>query len=739
MNLKLLTKAQNGSKKHWRIKLNTSDLLALLEKSKAEQDVYFAYQALRPPLNLSVAEGAAKSLVIVQPGASRKNWDASETPYMVEPMNALASRKHEAVCFVGPARTGKTMSMIDGWMTHNICYNPGDMLIVQMTKEKAREFSKTRVDRALRYSDELRNLRSPSPQHDNTHDKMFKNGMWLKIGWPTITNFSSTDYMSVALTDYDRMPDDIDGEGAGFSLAKKRTQTFGSRGMTAVESSPGRDIADPNWKAATAHEGPPVTGIVGIYNLSDRHRMYWPCPDCGEYFMLDAGLGLFNLPKEDDLLEVVRTENLHGLAKQYSRVVCPHCGSLIDPKQKHQLNLKTQWLADGERITKDGERYGTPLSSTIAGYWMGTAAAAYQSWQSIIHLYLQGLKQYEMTGSEDALATTVNVDQGAAYLPRHLKESAGNAATETEKSGLERYIVPRQARFLLASVDVQGGTNARFEVQIFAVGIGNEMWVVDRFFIKKSKRPGVDEDGFAPLDPASYPEDWDVLTDKVVNSTYKCEKIEGDQQEYELRVLLTHVDTGGEAGVTEKAYAWYRRLDLAGLSHRVMLSKGASSPTAPRLRLSYVGKDKNTSSQKIKGDIPLHIFNPNLAKDVIFAWLRRKNQGPGFVHLPKWANDAFFDELYRSEVRNQNGTYTQIKPRNETLDLFVLAWISCLRLGVHDIKDWNRAPPWALPVPENRETMIREQRLEMKADAPMIAKASAPAPRVMKVKSRYLS
>lgn len=54
----------------------------------------------------------------------------------------------------------------------------------------------------------------------------------LKIGWPSINVLSSSDYKYVALTDYDRWPEDIDGEGDGFSLASKRTTTFMSAGMT---------------------------------------------------------------------------------------------------------------------------------------------------------------------------------------------------------------------------------------------------------------------------------------------------------------------------------------------------------------------------------------------------------------------------------------------------------------------------------------------------------------------------
>ncbi|EHW46385.1 bacteriophage tail assembly protein [Escherichia coli DEC9B] len=57
-------------------------------------------------------------------------------------MNCLASREYDAVIFVGPARTGKTIGLIDGWIVYTIVCDPSDMLVVQMTEDKAREHSK---------------------------------------------------------------------------------------------------------------------------------------------------------------------------------------------------------------------------------------------------------------------------------------------------------------------------------------------------------------------------------------------------------------------------------------------------------------------------------------------------------------------------------------------------------------------------------------------------------------------
>jgi hypothetical protein len=79
--------------------------------SVALGDMCMGYSALKPPKRVSVSMGAAENLIIKQPGAAGGPWSGAETPYMIEPMDMLASRRHEAVVFAGPARTGKCLDV----------------------------------------------------------------------------------------------------------------------------------------------------------------------------------------------------------------------------------------------------------------------------------------------------------------------------------------------------------------------------------------------------------------------------------------------------------------------------------------------------------------------------------------------------------------------------------------------------------------------------------------------------
>jgi phage terminase large subunit GpA-like protein len=550
----------------------------------------------------------------------------------------------------------------------------------------------------------------------------------------------------VAITDLDRMEnaENVDGEGPLFNLALKRTQTFGTRGMCLAESSPGIELVDPNWQAASPHEAPPTTGILGLYNLSDRRRYYWQCPMCQNWFEPKPGIELFGLPSDESLLEIVREADLEALATEYNRIICPHCQAKIGPRSKYELNRKGRWLQDGLTLMPSGEVMGKAHESTIAGYWMGGIPAAYQPWRSIILRYLQGLRSYALNGSEEMLKTTTNTDQGMPYMSRLLLDAKRNATdpSSRKEKNLQRYVVPEKARFLVACIDVQGGMNSRFVVQVHAVGPHREKWLVDRYSISESNREGMGSEK-APIDPAKYAEDWDLITERVSRSTYRT-AVDG----IELRVKLTVVDSGGEEGVTDRAYAWYRRVRKMGFASRIMLVKGVGrdqKANFPFIKETWVG-GRNTGE---KGDIPLYLINTNTLKDTVTAGIRRPVAGPGYFHIPDWVPPAFIDEL-NSEVRQENGTWKQIRKRNEAFDLLVYCEAGCLRLGADRLKWDEVVPEWARELHENCERITREERRELQAneqiaEVPVATPLSTPVTPVRRLmrervtRSRYLS
>lgn len=147
-----------------------------------------------PPRRMPISEAVKKFMRVPKGAGNSVPWDPELTPYIIEPLNCLASREYDAVIFVGPARTGKTIGLIDGWIVYTIVCDPSDMLVVQMTEDKAREHSKKRLDRTFRSSAAVKKRMSPRRNDNNVHDKTFRDGSFLKIGWPSVNIMSSSDY-----------------------------------------------------------------------------------------------------------------------------------------------------------------------------------------------------------------------------------------------------------------------------------------------------------------------------------------------------------------------------------------------------------------------------------------------------------------------------------------------------------------------------------------------------------------
>ncbi|KEJ76689.1 phage terminase large subunit family protein [Escherichia coli] len=640
---------------------------------------------LRAPRRMRVADAVAQYMRVPMGAGNSVPWDPLVAPYVIEPMNCLASREYDAVIFVGPARTGKTIGLIDGWGIYNVICDPADMLIIQMTEEKAREHSKKRLARTFRVSPEVVSRLSPNKNDNNVYDRTFLAGNYLKIGWPSVNIMSSSDYKCVALTDYDRFPEDIDGEGDAFSLASKRTTTFMSSGMTLVESSPGRDVKDVKWRRTSPHEAPPTTGILSLYNRGDRRRWYWPCPHCGEYFQPcgDVVAGF------RDIADPV-------LASEAAYIQCPSCSGRILPEQKRELNGRGVWLRDGESINADGSRYGDPRRSRIASFWMEGPAAAYQTLSQLVYKLLTAEQEYETTGSEETLKTVINTDWGLPYLPRASMDQRKSELLEQRAEPVPSRSVPDGVNFLVATVDVQAGRHRRFVVQVTGYGSRGERWIIDRYNITQSLRG--DSDGESQrIDPASYPEDWDVLLTDVFHKSWPLASDPSQQ----MRLMAMAVDSGGEDGVTDNAYKFWRRCRRDGLGKRIYLFKGDSIRRAKLISRTFPDNTGRTGRRaQAAGDVPLWLLQTDALKDRVNNALWRDSPGPGYVHFPDWLGSWFYDELTYEE-RSSDGKWSKPgRGANEAFDLMVYAEALVILHGYEKIR-WPDAPEWA-----SRETWL---------------------------------
>jgi len=411
-----------------------------------------AAATLDAPHRRSVSEAAVEHVKVLSATGTPKPWSPVDTPYMVEPMDALESRHFTGLVFVGPARSGKTQGLIVNWTAYVATCSPAPMMILQATQGVARDFAMDEYRRLLRHSPAVAQAMSPYSHDDNTYDKTLASGDVIYLKWPSQNVLQGKTIRRMALTDYDRMPQSIGVQGSPFDLSRVRNETFRSLGMTMAESSPGWEQSDPKWRPTSPHDAPPAKGILSLYRLGDRRRLYWPCPHCGEYFMSPPGPEGFQFEVQTDLLGAPMPETLSRVT-----IGCPHCSEVIAEDHRPAMLARCRWVPDFCTIDRDGNIEGDPPKSDIASFWLHGVHAAYATWRGLVYKLLQAQALWGATGDEEALRTVVMQRFGAPYVAQARAKTRRPTELEQRKERhWRRGQVPEGVRWLTALVAATG-------------------------------------------------------------------------------------------------------------------------------------------------------------------------------------------------------------------------------------------------------------------------------------------
>ena len=642
------------------------DLISEAPFQSLEEIVSKVFTDMKPSTRMSVTEAGEAYTRIGSGGGQSKPWSKATTPYLADPMNVLTSLDYQGMIFVGPARTGKTLMSLS-WLSHTAKCDPSDMLYVHMDRENARKWSNGDLNRYLMASTSVRAEQMTAREYDNTFDKTFKSGWRFLLTYPTASNLSGITVGKVFFIDYDRMSDDVDGEGNPYDLGAMRTTTFRRFAMTVAESSPNpnKEIQDPRWIPETPHAAPPIRGIFELYNRGDRRRWQWCCPECSEWF--EPSFKLLDWAGKTDPME----------ARESTTMICPHNGCVIGPHKKDALNSNGRWIREGEMILPGPEGIVVPVPgmkitrSTIASFWLKGPAAAYQDWGQLVEKELRALKALEETGDDGPLRKTRTTDQGEYYVPHsRLSEIAPEvlkSKAEDWGSTAETPTVPEGVRTLITTVDVQ---NNSFVYQTHGFTESGDMIVVDTGKLRLSDRLNANGEKL-PMDPAAHGEDWDTMTSHLLNLSYPL----ADNSGRRMRVRAVACDSGGKEGVTKHAYAAWRKLKSRqdGSHLRFILVKGEAKPSTPRARTTWPDSSQKDKFATARGDVPVVLLNSNSLKDIVNLMMQRRvspeaSEGGGMLRYPDWVENWFYVQL-TSEVRSEKGWDNMRKRRNEAFDL----------------------------------------------------------------------
>jgi len=267
----------------------------------------------------------------------------------------------------------------------------------------------------------------------------------------------------------------------------------------------------------------------------------------------------------------------------------------------------------------------------------------------------------------------------------------------------------------------------RFVVQVHGIMKNGDIAVIDRYDLKYSKRYQEDrKDQLQFVDPGAHGEDWRQLVTEVMLKTYPLM----EDPTRHMAIKMTSCDSGGEEGVTENAYDFYRWLRYGydektkddvketwpwtpGMTGKFSLTKGDKNLGAPRLKKSFPDSQRKDRNAGARGEIPVYMLNVNTLKNAVDNRLNRLEAGGRFM-FPDWLHINFFKEL-TVEVKDPKTMRWENphKYRNETWDLFTY----CLGMLLHewvsfDTILWDKPPAWARDYDDGNELVFSVQEQE---------------------------
>jgi phage terminase large subunit GpA-like protein len=582
---------------------------------------------------------------------------------------------------VGPGQSGKT-EIAQNWLLKSVANDAADLLWYMQTDPGLESYVKSRINPMIDSHVEMAMKLGSRPIDDSLHFKRFE-GMhveFLSASSNNLINKSAPRIVADEVDAYDPSLGDIK------AILDVRRQTFGRQSMLLALSHP--DLArglipERDWSA----------GIMAMYGDSDRRVWYWPCPHCG------AWSSPVPIAARHMALKYDENQTLDEIERN-ARLVCPVNGCEIEDRSRRAMNAAAYrspfggWIGDGQEISQEGEIAGELVARKSAGFWIVGAMSPFilGGIGGLARARVKAERELEVSGDDQALRQVTVKQWGFPYAPtRGVGSIDANVLADRADSELKLGFTPYGVRFITLTVDVQ---IAHWEWLARGWGVGGQSWVIDK--------------GRVPGDPATSPEDWDQLLE-VFAKTFPL----ADGSGRAMPVRAVGYDSGGQPGVTQQAYAAWRRWKrdrharlvgkIAGRDAWTIIPlKGADALTAPRLIVTYPDTARKSNKIAASGTVPVGRFNPNLFKDDLGGQLQRADTGDWYVHFPhalrsKEQPHVWFEQL-TSETRLKNGRWEKHAQgrRNEALDLMAMNHVVAQLHGLHGI-DWDKPPSWAKP------------------------------------------
>jgi len=393
---------------------------------------------LRPDPNITVTQWAdAYRMLPKKSAAEPGKYRSSRTPYVREIMDCLspASRVQEIVVMKG-TQLGFT-EIGNNWFGYVADASPGPMMMIFPTSELAKDHSKQKLQPTIQETPRLRDKVKEHRTRDSGNTiqtKEFPGGILFLSGSNSGAFFRSKSIRFLFLDDVDGFEHDIGGEGDPAELAKRRTDSYGSRKKIF-------EVSTPTIKG--------VSRIERSFLESDQRFYYVPCPHCGEYQRL-----LWGGPGADFGLKFTRDE--HGRAIIDVWYECASCHERIHESSKTDMLEKGRWIP----TYPERQKRGYQLSSLYS-------PLGWVSWLQIVKEFL------EAKTFKERLKVWMNTRLGEVFEEKG--ETHDWLALKNRAESYHVLTVPAGGLLLTAGIDTQDN---RLAVVIRAWGRGEESWLI---------------------------------------------------------------------------------------------------------------------------------------------------------------------------------------------------------------------------------------------------------------------
>lgn len=612
-------------------------------------------EPMRAATPMRLGDWAAAHFKLVGESSQRRGaWSA--WPFQVGILDFLSDDRIEEVDLQKSKRVGYS-KILTAFVGYSLAHRRRNVAIWQPTDDDRDSFVKTEIDPMIAEVPAVRAARRPgSASEDTLKFKPFRGAVLHTLGGKAARAYRRITVAVALLDEWDAFDQSIEKSGDPRTLAMGRLE----------------GAAYPKFVGGST---PRIKGLSHVETarlVADADMRYFiPCPRCGVDHPLTWGG-----PKTPSGMKWER-----GLPETV-RHVCPHClGSIQqadylpggEPLEGAWVCQRTGVRYGPDRIWRDaaGREIRPPRH---VGMHVWSAYSPQRSWASIVREFEHAYAELK-AGKSEAMQVFRNETLGETW--ELSSESADEHELAARAETYELRTVPRGALVLVAGVDVQDN---RFELVVWGIGRGEEMWLVDYQVLEAN-----------PADPR----DWDKL-DAFLRNRYRQLHHGGH-----LAIEAVAVDTGGH--FTHQVYSFCRER-----AHRRVYAIAGSSRYGGPIKGPGRKQDVNWRGQVIKGGVTRWEIGTDTAKDLLYGRLRVNQPGAGCVHFPKGLPQEFYEQLTaEGRVLQRTATgeqYRWVKRRlrNEVLDATVYALWCVQMLDLHRYTErmWDRLEAAVQPPPD---------------------------------------